>query len=82
MVLMTYEDKWKAINIIYGIFVCDTTDVLDWEISRRIGELALLDLNKEEYDDIKAKLDEHITKKLMVHHACTVNLLKSINNLQ
>ncbi len=76
---MTYEDKWKAINIIYGIFVCDTSELPIWEISRRIGELALLDLDREEYEEIKMHLDKLMTNKLMMHNSCHNNLLKSIN---
>jgi len=75
---MTFEDKQKAECIIYRLFECDMTEVPQWEKDRLIGELALLDLNEDEYDDVQNYLNNIMLKIHTMKEKCKNNLLKSL----
>lgn len=49
---MTFEDKSKAKCIIHSVFVRDISDTPMHEIMSMLRELTMLDINREEYDEI------------------------------
>lgn len=75
---MTFEDKQRAKTIIYRLFLCDISELPQWEINRQISMLALFDLNPDEFEEVSNYLSDITMRYDVMRYECSNALKKSV----